>query len=42
MTASGFIFMGVSWAAILGLAALCMGLLIQADGKSGPGKHPDR
>ena len=44
MTTSGLIFMGVSWAAILGLAAACMAALFQAEGKSGPGERqvPDR
>jgi hypothetical protein len=42
MTTSGLIFMGVSWAAILGLAASCVWLLYQAEGKSGPGGKGSR
>jgi hypothetical protein len=33
--------MGVSWAAILGLAASCMWLLHRADADSGPDRRRD-
>ena len=35
MSAGGLIFMAASWGAILGLSALCLWRLMQAEGKTG-------
>jgi hypothetical protein len=37
MTTGGLIFMAVSWGVILGLSAVCMWRLAQADKDSRPG-----